>query len=292
MRGLRPRPDAAHRASSNRWRSVAGRPRCRPRRAGPGDDACRCRSTPRPPPRCRCRTGGPSFNGGRVTERDATDQARERESIPGPVRGGWSSRRDARGPRAGSPSVAPTTSSQMTAEPDGASRRRAVRAATPPARRRPDSSCEDSASPASESSTRWVLASRTSTCSTSTANGRVRQHELIRDVEAPVGAPHGARAREHRRREPGELGPGSVSATPALGIDIPAATISAETRTASRTLRCRDVRATGSLVVWPPWRWMLKHYRPLTTGSDRGPISGTPDRRAADPTGRPCPSAG
>ena len=34
---------------------------------------------------------------------------------------------------------------------------------------------------------------------------RARQHELIRDVEAPVGAPHGARAREHRRREPGEL---------------------------------------------------------------------------------------
>ena len=34
---------------------------------------------------------------------------------------------------------------------------------------------------------------------------RTRQHELIRDVEAPVGAPHGARAREHRRREPSEF---------------------------------------------------------------------------------------
>jgi hypothetical protein len=34
---------------------------------------------------------------------------------------------------------------------------------------------------------------------------RARQHKLIRDVEAPVGTAHGAWAREHRRREPGEL---------------------------------------------------------------------------------------
>ncbi len=34
---------------------------------------------------------------------------------------------------------------------------------------------------------------------------RVRQHELVRDVEAPVGAPHRARLREERGREPGEL---------------------------------------------------------------------------------------
>jgi hypothetical protein len=34
---------------------------------------------------------------------------------------------------------------------------------------------------------------------------RARQHKLVRDVKAPIGAPHGARAREHRRRKPSEF---------------------------------------------------------------------------------------
>ena len=34
---------------------------------------------------------------------------------------------------------------------------------------------------------------------------RVRQHELVGDVEAPVGAPHGLRVGEERGREPSEL---------------------------------------------------------------------------------------
>ena len=38
---------------------------------------------------------------------------------------------------------------------------------------------------------------------------RAGQHELIGDVEASVGAPHGARAREHPRREPSEVSAGS-----------------------------------------------------------------------------------
>jgi hypothetical protein len=65
--GLRPRPDVADRASSSQRRSVAKRPGCRPRRAGPDDDVCRCRSSPRPPaPQRPLRTGGANVNGGRA----------------------------------------------------------------------------------------------------------------------------------------------------------------------------------------------------------------------------------
>ena len=90
---------------------------------------------------------------------------------------------------------------------------------------------------------------------------RARQHKLIRDVEAPVCAPHGARAREHRRREPRELLPGSILATWWLGsaavlacaeVDMHATAISTVNRTASRRLRCPDTRATGSAVTFSP----------------------------------------
>ncbi len=104
-----------------------------------------------------------------------------------------------------------TDSSQMTAEPEGASSvadgSGGGRSGGTPAGVSPTGFIlESSSGPASESSTRWVLASRTSTRSTSTANARrTRQHELIRDVKAPIGAAHGAWAREHRRREPSDF---------------------------------------------------------------------------------------
>ena len=41
---------------------------------------------------------------------------------------------------------------------------------------------------------------------------RVRQYQLIDDVKAPVGTPHGARARQHPRRYPGELLAGHTAA--------------------------------------------------------------------------------
>ena len=64
---------------------------------------------------------------------------------------------------------------------------------------------------------------------------RTRQHELIRDVKAPIGAAHGAWAREHRRREPGELWPGSIPATSSLGSAAVLACASAITPRASNT---------------------------------------------------------
>ena len=51
---------------------------------------------------------------------------------------------------------------------------------------------------------------------------------------------------------PVDWGSSSVCATPALGVDIPAAMTSAVTRTASGHRRRPDTRPTGSLVIWAP----------------------------------------
>ena len=150
------------------------------------------------------------------------------------------------------------TSSQMTAEPEGPS---SVEGAgdTPAGAPPTGFILEASAPPASERSTRWVLASRTSTCSTSTANGVAPVSTSSYAMWRRLSVPRTALGRVSTdAASPVSSGPGAVPATPALGsaavlacagVDIPAAAISAVTRTASRHLRCPDTRATGSSVT-------------------------------------------
>ena len=156
------------------------------------------------------------------------------------------------------------TSSQMTAEPEGASSvadgSGAGRSGGTPAGVSPTGFIlESSSGPASESSTRWVLASRTSTRSTSTANGVAPVSTSSYAMWKRPSVPHTALGRVSTdAASPVNCWPGSTPATPALGsapvlacagVDIPAAAISAVTRTASRHLRCPDTRATGSSVT-------------------------------------------
>ena len=177
------------------------------------------------------------------------------------------------------------TSSQMTAEPEGPIR--VVGGGVTPAGAPPTGFIlEDSASPPSESSTRWVLASRTSTCSTSTANGVAPVSTSSYAMWRRPSVPRTALGRVSTdAASPVSCGSGSVPATPALGsaavlacteVDIPATAISTATTTASRHVRRSDTRVTDALFVC--------HRCPC--------LSRSPGRRAADPTGRQCPWVG
>ncbi len=167
------------------------------------------RSSPRPPPRCRCPRAGPAPTAfGPAPRRDRPSL--KTGWIPRPVEGGWSSQRDAPGRRAGPLSVAhgrrarrPPNRKGRAASPTEAvagirrhSRRRVADRIHPGEQFRPGKR---------EQYPVGLGIADLDSLDVDRERRRARQHELIRDVEAPVGAAHGARAREHRRREPGEL---------------------------------------------------------------------------------------
>ena len=161
-------------------------------------------ATQSPPP-----TGGPSSNG--FWAPTATRPTKLENWIDSPPVGGRAEPTTRCSKSASRSAFRCTgTSSQTTADPDGASwvavgdgggRSGGTPAGVSPTRSssRPGQARQARAAPGGS----WHRGHRL-------ARGRprarrVRQHQLIRDVKAPIGAPHGAWAREHRRREDGEL---------------------------------------------------------------------------------------
>ena len=189
---------------------------------------------------------------GPVRSRDATDHARERDRLPARCRAGGARPRDARGRRGGPPSVARRTSSQMTAEPDEASRvvgcwRRPRRLAAHRIHSR-----GQRISGKREQYSLGLGVAHIDSLDISGELRRVREMSSYAMWRRPSVPRTALGCVSTVAASPVDCGSSSVCATPALGLDIPETVTRAAKRMASGHLRRPDTPATGSPVICAP----------------------------------------